>query len=1713
MTNLHNTLFGKTISALLCLAVLLVSLPIQKLRAAKVQQDSSSPSLPVTTNFEYDGSGNVVARVDGNGNRTEYEHDKINKLKSIDYPGGDGPEVRFTYDSNGNLTSMTDWTGTTQYTYDILNQLTRVDDSCGNTILYFYDNAGNIIRIACGRQNVEGYPFSHVVFSDANLPAYYVVDITYDSDNHISSVTDYLSNETTSYAYDKAGNLTRCDLPNGCYILYGYDADGRLIEVDNRNAGNGLIAKYEYTLNSIGNRVKVVETTPAGSKTTMYTYDVLDRLVKVSYPDERTVDYDYDSFGNRKKMTEVAHEMTTITEYEYDSDSRLLYTTVNDVKDEQFFYDAIGNLIRRTGPDENMQIDYAYDHENRLIRYNDGTNIVEYTYNGIGQRVSKSINGDQTDFLNDASSDIYRVLAEIDDSGLPARNYTWGDELQSTRKSHNEQSYHYLRDATHGSVSHIIDSRGDVANRYEYDAFGSPIFANESIANDYQFLGRSQDDATGLLYLSTQYYDPVLGRSLTRGISLPGLENQYAITGDDAGGLKPPFHQPSTLGDVGMTILPAILALGPITEALGAVNTKALGLAAARIGGWFHTLDAGVSAFNLYIETRDFLHGVAPLSDVDLAARKSAENWSVLLVFLVATTVTGGNIILGGTAATVTSVWLKLSDWAKQKGITISPRSFVWRMAFELIRVPTTPVLDDTEMGDIKDVIDPNWFLDPNDPNWPLDPNAPIDPNDPNDSNDNLRIDPDALQFSFWNFHQYGFLPPLPPEPVGGGVSLVGGVTFDKTADILTEINDIKGVIYDKTTGELVLYGEKDINLPPMNLDDFVVAARAISLNPNLAPEVSIEPPYVSCEDTGCNEGICATVRYGPIILDAETGEPVTYDIASGTHFGWVMFEADRVLKTLTQGVDNETCEPVTSNVPNFKTMLQRRREHPGSEDSFYARFWFRPEVIRLVPSLDGKSMVFSEVTMRLDTESKYYSDETFHDPAAEDFAQHFNEHYDEFAEEFPIFAELRQLAKIVAVLRWIAENDLPLDLAALSTYEPTHYDTPFITPMSNVCQSWLDKDTGQVRLIGVAGGVTYAQDLTIEDASEGSESMILAARPDDTRVPWTIDVENTEYNAAAIPLVERVATEGLHLSHTDIELGGNDAFPLALRRYFNSFDVGPTIFGWGWQAVPFELRLASVPFPLNLNGRTFVGHWFVWYIDRTTGTSSKYLIARRYSESIDPPDIAAHFGVDEEIFVYVNETHSEAAKLFVGSDGTFTMRQDRGVLLDFDSSGQLIRIEDPRGSEVSFLYDAGRLINISDPMSSRCILLSYDDKGRVTTTEAPGVKRVAYTYDAFTNDLIAVRDLENGNVRTLRLMNVAAQAEAFSGTAIDYGYDKDHRVVKVEDVMDQSLAEFEYNEVDQVKAATHLLTDTGVLVEHDSDDHTTRVTGPEEFSIVVQHDPNSNSAYLTDSQGHVTTWKYNDHQEVISETNAEGYTAEFYYDWGKRLMAVKWPNERIDAVIRNEHGYPHQFFWTESGQDFEDNFDPNHHWIGGGKLSGFVTAEFEYAGTGILAKVIDARQKEHGFDYADGGNAMRFLNGEGYCTDYYYDGNSRLVEVRNEIGHAVSFDYDDGDNLTAVATEVGYVELTYDAQDRLHSIIYGDPDARRSYGYEYNANSQLQTVTSPDGTVTSYVYDESGNLIRVIHDGVVLFEYEYDDLNRIIQIRYSGTVSTGEIS
>ena len=58
----------------------------------------------------------------------------------------------------------------------------------------------------------------------------------------------------------------------------------------------------------------------------------------------------------------------------------------------------------------------------------------------------------------------------------------------------------------------------------------------------------------------------------------------------------------------------------------------------------------------------------------------------------------------------------------------------------------------------------------------------------------------------------------------------VGGVDLNRTAEVLLDINEISGVAYDEATGQLIIYGKDHLSLPPMNIDDLAVAARAAAL-------------------------------------------------------------------------------------------------------------------------------------------------------------------------------------------------------------------------------------------------------------------------------------------------------------------------------------------------------------------------------------------------------------------------------------------------------------------------------------------------------------------------------------------------------------------------------------------------------------------------------------------------------------------------------------------------------------------------------------------------------------------------------------------------------------------------------------------------------------------------------------------------------------------
>jgi RHS repeat-associated protein len=1552
----------------------------------------------------YDGNGNLTQRTDGNGAITQYTYDQRDRLVAIDYPGGASPDVTFAYDQNGNRIRMTDATGTTSYDYDLFDRLIGIDNPDGGFVRYGYDAVGNVTERRYGNYislRLEG--------------VYTYVRYGYNADNRIATVQNGFTSNTTAYAYDAAGNVTRRTLPNNAYTDYGYDADGRQTNVVHRKADNSLIVQFGYTLNAIGNRTRMIETTNGGSRTTSYTYDNLDRLDTVQYPGGRFVDYDYDSFGNRTRMAETNGATVNIRVYSYDSDSRLLSNTLNGVLEETFAYDTTGNLVQRYRATDNRLIDYVYDVENRLVRYVSGTNNIEYVYNGVGERVAKVVNGVRTHFLNDPNRDYVQVLAEMNSSGSAQRVYQWGNELIDQENALGGSNYFYLHDATMGSVRRLVNSSAGVVNSYEYDAFGKPTIQSEGVLNDPQFHGESYDDQTDLAFFRARFYDVEIGRFTSRDpvrgeSQRPQSQNPYAFVVNDPVNRRDPTGLSSYLHDF--------------------LN------------------DVSQSSFSISYETE---HGNGVVSS-------------------------GYQYFLSGRSGPTTSGG---HSWGSPQA------NFGYRISQSVGQRPSLS-FEGTYRGfgisASAQELGVSYTL-------------------------GRSVLGRSVNVAFSTPYSSGRWTPLGiGSLIGRSIGKPGGVALNKSADVLLDINNIKGATFDPNTGQILLYGLKDTNataLPKMNVDDLAVAFRAVSQG--TMPVVSIEDPIVSSPPDWPGRD-CFTVRYGPFYTDPLDGQTKVLDVSSRTHFGWVMFDADRQMKCLSLGQDNRTLANVGSSVGGYLSLLDLAFTTTHASQT-QTRYWFNPKEIQIKPSPDGTSMELLKAEMQLSTETMFSSDGNVESTAdAEYFANWFTQNYDAIANEqvtydhtngaHYIFKELKQLAALVGIVKWVQDNNIPVDLSFLESYTPAYYPPaqPY-TPRTSVTRSQTTGNT--IRTVTIFGGVNYCNDLDFgtNGNPQGLAAAAMGARATETNLAWTFNQSGTNYNTAAISTDRKEKDGGFSHNETDAQLKVNGAMPLELGRYFDSFDVRPTMFGWGWQAQPYALEFRGERTKFNLCAQDWEGYGEVYFNDRSGQRQYKFVPSGIYNRTNDPLRIASRFATNTDILVYSFETKDTPGQLFSDNKTRMVMRLADGMLLDFGLDGKLAQTQDRNGNTILYSYDAGkRLVSIGQP-GGRAIAFNYSTN-RVTNAVLPDAHSVTYLYDA------------SGNL-------ASAQYDAgANGRIMRYAYNADHCLTEVQDESGNAVQSHAYDVYGRVAGTTQPGVAMPVAHSFNLATRRTQTTGPGGLSQGTEFNPNFDPTATTDSRSNRTERTYNAYRDVKTERMADGRTYQHFYDSRGNRMATLNPNGRADMTFLDVNANPTLRFHSPGGTNFTSQFDAENVIRDVNFYSYAVgVTVYEYDTNGNLTAVIDANSRTNKASYDTRGNRVLQRDARGFATGFLYDTNSRLVTMTNALGHRVDYSHDNRDKITRTATAAGTVDQTFNAKNDLAMSVRGDVGARRTNSFTYNERHQLLTVAEPNGVVTDYTYDARGNLTQIRHNGVVRFTYEYDGLNRLTATRYSGTTGGGKAS
>jgi len=387
-----------------------------------------APAAPAETRTAYDALGRVtqVTAPDGSVTRQAYDivyaatDPDFNPARAVVYQiDANAYFTRQSFDAYGQLRSVSESEGTwgsqnpwvnetrTRYTYDTLGNLTTVTDHAGNVSRMQYDVLSR-----------------KTVMTDTDMGVW-------------------------RYQYDPAGNLTTQTDARGQVVWFGYDALNRLTQKRVGSSTGAILASYTYDCGSptcpagnYGKGYRTGMTDSSGSTTwqydargrvtqerktisgnqfyTTYTYDALDRVVTMTYPDGEVVQSTYNAAGQPASLRSTTYNnypyvnsatynargqqltlgygnsLTTAYDY-YDGagepfSMRLQHLTVSsDRLDLTYQYDAVGNVTRLQDQSAAISetLTFTYDALDRLLTVRGAYNAT-YVYNTIGNLTSST---------------------------------------------------------------------------------------------------------------------------------------------------------------------------------------------------------------------------------------------------------------------------------------------------------------------------------------------------------------------------------------------------------------------------------------------------------------------------------------------------------------------------------------------------------------------------------------------------------------------------------------------------------------------------------------------------------------------------------------------------------------------------------------------------------------------------------------------------------------------------------------------------------------------------------------------------------------------------------------------------------------------------------------------------------------------------------------------------------------------------------------------------------------------------------------------------------------------------------------------------------------------------------------------------------------------------------------------------------------------------
>ena len=518
-----------------------------------------------STRYDYTFAGNIAKVTDPGGAVSAFVYDLKDQL--IEVYKSDALEERYERDQADNLVKKYAANGDCllKFTIGKNNRKTTCELSSGETHSFEYDTAGNITLAATaktvtlfdynenGQQTLDmrdGLGVKHRYFDptpDCVTTVFNRFQIHYRfqlKENLALTITDPGGK---SHTLSIAGDHIQRQLSNGTVEQVFYNADGRCVSKSYQRKAYRWLRRFDYSAEG-----DLLALHDSQGRTVRYEYGS-DHQLSCAILDHKTLQhYQFDEAGNLIKKPGLSDVVLS-------TGNRLL-----EANGKRFEYNPRNAVHAHT--EGAASVHYRYDSRDMLTLIESAEGVWQAEYDPLGRRISKSFNGQKTDFYWDGD----RLAAEVKADGS-LRIYMYSNSLAFTPFMFMEYDHlhadvksgrRYFIFSDHlGTPVCVEDETGNVVWRAQIEPFGhAHIDPKSTIDMPLRFPGHYCDAETGLHYNRFRYYSPELGRYLQsdpagfaggvnlyaystnplKDVDLLGLSNTNTLCSTSGGTNKPP---------------------------------------------------------------------------------------------------------------------------------------------------------------------------------------------------------------------------------------------------------------------------------------------------------------------------------------------------------------------------------------------------------------------------------------------------------------------------------------------------------------------------------------------------------------------------------------------------------------------------------------------------------------------------------------------------------------------------------------------------------------------------------------------------------------------------------------------------------------------------------------------------------------------------------------------------------------------------------------------------------------------------------------------------------------------------------------------------------------------------------------------------------------------------------------------------------------------